>query len=270
MSNNVCLFIPNRTTQEPIHIFNFVLETLPQSAENKHTLAFYRIHFVMKGQGILRVARNEMRLQAGDIFFSLPAESYSLESLDGFEYAYISFLGLRANYLLDRFRINEKNCVFRGFSFLAKAWQEALAGDDAVADLRSESVLLQAFAEIGTKYYHSEEKSNEHDSAFAVKRFIDKNFSNCELSLTTIATALNYHPKYISALFKTVFKICFSDYLSTVRIQNACTLMQEGLTEIQSVAFLCGFNDPLYFSKVFKTHVGISPREYLKSLRAKK
>jgi AraC-like DNA-binding protein len=243
---------------------------MPQYAENARNLSFYRMHFVLQGQGILRVGKSEIHLHEGDIFFCLPAVTYSLESLDGFEYAYVSFLGSRANYLLDRFRINEKNCVFRGFLSLSEAWREALAVDDAVADLKSESVLLQAFAEIGMKYYPSDEKTKERNSAFEIKRFIDNNFSNCELSLTMVASQLNYHPKYISALFKTVFKIGFSNYLNTVRIQNACALIQQGLTEIKNIAFLCGFNDPLYFSKVFKAHLAISPREYVKSQRERK
>lgn len=268
-TDNVCLFIPQRDLQEPIHIINFVLETMPQYPDNQRTLSFYRMHFVLEGQGILREGKSEIHLHEGDLFFCLPAVPYSLESLDGFQYAYISFLGSRANFLLDKFRINAKNCVFRGFSDLNELWRGGLSIDPSVADLRSESTLLHSFAEIGTKYYPSEEKSREQTAAHAVKRYIDQHFSDFDLSLKTLSEALSYNPKYLSALFKTAFKIGFSEYLNTVRVQNACALMQQGLTEVKNIAFLCGFNDPLYFSKVFKAQVSLTPRGYVKSLQNK-
>lgn len=266
-TDNVCRFIPTRESQEPIHIVNFVLETMPQYPDNQRTLSYYRAHFVLEGQGILRYGKSEIHLHEGDLFFCLPALTYSLESLEGFQYAYTSFLGSRANYLLHRFRINEKNCVFRGFGNLKELWEEGVACDQSVADLKSESILLHSFAEIGTKYYPESDKSREQTAAHAVKRYIDKHFSDCDLSLKTLSTELSYNPKYLSALFKTVFKIGVSDYLTTVRVQNACALMQQGFTEVKNIAFLCGFNDPLYFSKVFKAHLSVTPREYVKAQR---
>ena len=267
MHGNICLFIPSHSSKEAIHIINFVLETKPQHADHTITLSYYRMHFVLSGKGVLRVGGRELALQEGDFFFCLPNTPYSLESLDGFSFAFISFLGTRAGNLIDRFRIHGQNCVFRGFQALSTAWKEGLQCNGSIIDLKSEGILLSSFAEIGEKYYPSAEQTSEGKLAFAIKQYIDEHFSNPDLSLNLLSSTFNYHPKYLSSLFKGVFKIGFSDYLTTVRLQNACVLMQQGLTEIKSRALLCGFHDPLYFSKVFKQRLEATPKAYALALR---
>ena len=58
-----------------------------------------------------------------------------------------------------------------------------------------------------------------------------------------------------------------SEYIATIRIQYACTLMEQGLSSVSDIALLCGFSDPLYFSKVFKKRMGISPRAHINEIR---
>lgn len=62
-------------------------------------------------------------------------------------------------------------------------------------------------------------------------------------------------------------RVGISEYVATLRIQQACTLLDQGFTSVKDIAFLCGYNDPLYFSKVFKAKTGVSPREYQKERR---
>ena len=60
----------------------------------------------------------------------------------------------------------------------------------------------------------------------------------------------------------------FSEYLRTLRIQHACMLINEGLSNIKDIVTLSGYRDPLYFSKVFKNAMMLSPKEYISSVRA--
>jgi AraC-like DNA-binding protein len=45
--------------------------------------------------------------------------------------------------------------------------------------------------------------------------------------------------------------------------------MQQGFTGVKNIAGLCGFTDPLYFSKIFKTHMGVSPTDFISNLQEK-
>ena len=84
------------------------------------------------------------------------------------------------------------------------------------------------------------------------------------VSISDIAKALKYDPKYLSALFKDKVGITFTEYLRDVRCRHAAFLFDEGINSVKSVAILSGFSDALYFSKIFKRETGISPTDYIK------
>ena len=99
----------------------------------------------------------------------------------------------------------------------------------------------------------------------AVRRYIDENYTDSDLSLARLAREYMYSEKYISAVFKKRFHIGISDYITTLRIQHALTLMEEGYTQVKDIALRSGFSEPLYFSKVFKKRMGESPKEHIKA-----
>ena len=59
--------------------------------------------------------------------------------------------------------------------------------------------------------------------------------------------------------------ISYSEYLRSVRLKYAVTLFDHGIDSVKNVALLSGFSDPLYFSKVFKDTIGVSPTVYVKN-----
>ena len=131
-------------------------------------------------------------------------------------------------------------------------------------------MLLYAFSFLGTQYISELGKQREGHSAELIRKYVDDNFTDPELSLEQVAKRFSYHTKYVSAIFKKQFGITFKRYVNTLRVQNACALMEKGFIGIQNVAFLSGFNDPLYFSKVFKEQMGISPTEHMKEQKMQK
>lgn len=269
-TQNICLFAPRRSNEESIHTLNFVLETDPNNAAQVHELSAYRLHYILAGKGTLHINEQALHLYSGDLFFGLPAVPYHWETDGDLEYAYVSFLGQRANALIDKFRICASNCVFRGFEDLELIWRNALLMDAEFIDLRSESVLLYTFSDLATKYYPQSKGKTEQAAAAAVKTYIDGHFHEPELSLSDIGEALSYNPKYVSTVFKRAFHLGVSEYLNTMRVQYACTLMEEGMLSVKNVAYLCGFRDPLYFSKVFKKQLGIAPKERIRALHGER
>jgi AraC family L-rhamnose operon transcriptional activator RhaR len=266
-NENVCFFIPKHENFDTIHTVHFVFETTGSTMEKECVLSLFRMCLVIEGEGIFIQRNTEHALRVGDVFFCLPAMPLSIKPQVGFKYAYISYIGSRANYLMDKFRINEKNCVFHGFESLIDFWYNALQMDVSVADIRSESVLLYTFSSIATKYYPEERKAKPQTTADNIKKYIDVNFSDPELSLHSIAKVLSYNKKYVSASFKENFKVGISDYITTIRIQYACSLLENGAYSIKKVALQCGFNDPLYFSKLFRKKMGLPPTAWMRDRR---
>lgn len=52
------------------------------------------------------------------------------------------------------------------------------------------------------------------------------------------------------------------DLMREARIKHACLLLQTTNKTITEITFDCGFTDPKYFSKCFKTSVGRTPSEW--------
>lgn len=267
MSKNICRFLPRDDSGGDLELFNCVLETLPQVSRELKIPSVYRMHLVLHGTGRLCLTGRELPLAEGDLFFTLPSVPAAICSDDGFQYMYISFLGSRANAMIDTMRITGAECVFAGFSSLSDLWCRNLEADSAVAGLRVESTLLYSFSLLGERRLRLlPVRPSGEGAALLIKRYIDGHFCDPELSLERVGQACGYHPKYVSAVFKSTYKLGFSGYLNNVRIRAACALMDRGEDEIQSIALRCGYKDPMYFSRLFKRQLGASPRAYIASL----
>lgn len=101
------------------------------------------------------------------------------------------------------------------------------------------------------------------DSPIIVKlcRYIDEHYMN-ELSLKSLSEELSMNSQYISKLFKTTKSVTFSEYLSDVRIRKAKKLLLETTDTIAAIGLSIGYNDPNYFTRAFKKHEAITPKQY--------
>ncbi len=264
-NRNICRFIPANSEVGGINIINFVYETEEANYRNENILSTYRAAYVAGGEGKLFVYGKEKKLKSGDLFFMFPSVPYIIDETKDFELIYISFIGVRANMILDKLGINSGNCVFSGMEEIDALWRQAIEGD--ASDFRSEAVLLYAFSVLSDRREKNNADKNT-DTVMRIKKYIDDNFNLPGLSLKTIGRELSYSEKYISSVFKKELKTGVSDYISTIRIQYACTLMDGGMTGISDISLLCGYTDPLYFSKVFKKKMGISPRAHINNIRS--
>jgi two-component system response regulator YesN len=79
------------------------------------------------------------------------------------------------------------------------------------------------------------------------------------LTLVQAAGAAGVSPSYLSRLFSEHLKTNFIDYLTDLRIEKAERLLKESPINIKEVAFAVGFQDPAYFSKLFKKAKGMLP-----------
>lgn len=84
------------------------------------------------------------------------------------------------------------------------------------------------------------------------------------LMLADVAQKAGISAGYLSTLFQKELAKGFVDYLNEVRIEHACTYLQQNFLKTYEVAYRVGFKDEKYFSKVFKKIKGQSPSEYRK------
>ncbi len=82
------------------------------------------------------------------------------------------------------------------------------------------------------------------------------------LTLEEVASAVFLSPTYLSRIFNDEMKCRFTTYLNRLRIQRGKVLLRTTDTPLVDIAGLLGYEDQSYFTKVFKTLVGVSPGRY--------
>ena len=103
------------------------------------------------------------------------------------------------------------------------------------------------------------------DSTSKILDFIENNYRG-NITLSDVATYLNYDYHYTSRLFHTLFKMSFSDFVSLYRIKKAAELLTDRDKKILEIAYECGFQSVRSFNNRFKSFADISPREYRREL----
>lgn len=104
-------------------------------------------------------------------------------------------------------------------------------------------------------------KINSNRQIAKAVEFINKNYMK-EITLEEVAKAVSLSPYYFSRLFKQETSENFVDYLTKYRMATAKKLLTDKSCSIKDVSYNVGYNDPNYFSKLFKKHYGVNPSEF--------
>ncbi|MBR6003958.1 MAG: response regulator [Lachnospiraceae bacterium] len=97
------------------------------------------------------------------------------------------------------------------------------------------------------------------DVATAVKKYIDLNYSNCEMSMNDISSEIGVNQTYLRKMFKSEIGMTLTEYITKIRLEKAKSIITETGASLQEVSDAVGFSDVSYFSKVFKKYYGYSP-----------
>ena len=74
--------------------------------------------------------------------------------------------------------------------------------------------------------------------------------------------ALNVSKSYLSARFSEETGMTITDCIAERRIENAQELLENTVIPIQDIASQCGYDNPAYFTRLFKKKTGITPGIY--------
>lgn len=266
---NICKFIPNRTTSGDLTVLNFVCER--NCNENPSIIAYsHTVGIVTKGHGIFTLDNNTYTINEGDLFFTFPSKLYEFKSTENLEYYFISFTGTRACSLVKRLNIGTGNAVIHNQNQLVGFWEQAhKVANPKNIDLVAEGVLLYTVACVCNLYEEKSVSKQNIDIILQIKKYIEENIDDCNLNLKKVSEVFLYNDKYISEKFKKTVRIGFSDYIKKLRLERAVSLIENGAKNVGEISLLCGYTDPFYFSKVFKSNFGISPKKYIEGVQNK-
>lgn len=104
-------------------------------------------------------------------------------------------------------------------------------------------------------------KESSEDPIAQIGTYIEQHFAE-ELSLQGMSERFYLSREYISRRFKQQYGLNLSEYVLTIRMNEAKRLLETSRQRIYEVAQAVGFSDDKYFRKVFKKQVGVTPNEF--------
>lgn len=113
-------------------------------------------------------------------------------------------------------------------------------------------------------------EKNEVDRAnIYVKKavsFIQSNYCNA-IKVTDVADYVCINRSYLYTLFQKSIGMSPQQFLTTFRITKATELLQLTSLPVESIAFSCGYSDPMVFAKAFRQMKKTSPTAYRKEMQ---
>lgn len=145
--------------------------------------------------------------------------------------------------LLFRLEQVEANAEFEIRNLLSEAWLLLMN----VVEVKRQK------AELETSYPYEQSKK--------ILNYIHQHYAE-KITLPEISQHIGLSTREATRLFKRTFHQTPIDYLINYRIEQAKRLLRESDQPITNIAFAVGFNDSAYFSKIFKDHLKMTPKDY--------
>lgn len=116
------------------------------------------------------------------------------------------------------------------------------------------------------RFWREQEESQYMNIARRMIRLIEERYDR-ELSLEACAAELNFHPVYLSRVFKKEAGVNFTEYLAEYRMEKAKTWLQTTNLKISEIAEKLNYTNPTAFIRTFRKITGTTPGKYREQQR---
>lgn len=224
------------------------------------------LHYITNGTGMFCGTP----FKKGDVLLTVPNEPeiHQASEAEPYEAYWIIFRGGDARDMLKKLALPEHNCIFKFdlyetcVQIIRKAIFNITPENELEEFFHLQSALYEIFA------VHSQKVKTVPDlqtPSSRAKKFIDNNFFH-SININELAKICHCGRSTLYKSFKTAYGKSPLEYLLSVRIEKSKQLLsdvQNGLS-ISEIAQISGFDDSLYFSRLFRKKTGMSPSEFRK------
>ena len=92
--------------------------------------------------------------------------------------------------------------------------------------------------------------------------YVIRNMANPLLNVKMVAQRMQCSPNYLSSLFCSETGTTLTSFIQRERIMQARHLLETTSFNVGETAVAVGYEDPVYFTRVFKRHTGQTPKKY--------
>jgi len=230
-----------------------------------HTHETWELVYCTSGEGAFRFRDGRViPYHAGEIVVIPPQEIHANSSEDGFTNIHMNLLEPSFPYK-SAFKFQDEN------GSLYRAFVEARFF--YTSDKTKRELVLASLGDLIASYLIVFISNSEFsESVERIRKSIIQNYTNPEYALDEYIHTLPFHYDYLRKIFKKEMGMSPLEYMTSLRMKNAERLLSTMWTSgyaIAEVAQMCGFENALYFSRVFKKYYGYSPTQFIKKQREK-
>ncbi|SDM83944.1 AraC family transcriptional regulator [Acetanaerobacterium elongatum] len=228
----------------------------------------YLIHYVTGGKGTVYIEGKSFKAAAGDAFLITPNKpvSYTADSDEPWEYLWVGFNGNDAQSLVMLMGFTPENpvCHLPDGETAERLLGDIYAsvGSAPFQETRMSGYLYLFLAHLIEVFGKPRQSAGGREYIDLALRFIEYNYST-NIGVDDIATHIGLSRSHLYRLFIKHLGLSPNDFLTEFRISKACALIRSTNLSIGEIASSVGFDDQLYFSRVFKRHKGVSPARYV-------
>lgn len=218
---------------------------------------------ITSGELRMTFSGESITLHAGDTLVLPPKSPYSYTYTGGeaLGYLWTHFTGSAAEYYLRETGLFPCPTVRHSsreglINVNFKAMFDVFVGDDTLR----EHALAACFLQILTEVARSLKKDGENPLMRSL-RFIDASYTE-DIRIPELAAMENLSNSRYCALFKRYTGKSPIAYVIDLRLRHACELLRTTDMSVKQIGILVGYDDALFFSKLFKSKLGVTPTQY--------
>ena len=256
----------------------YVFDTLNKgpSSGNRHSHDFFELTILLKGESFYTIEDETHYLVEKTVLVFNPGIEHMEYTKEGMENVQIhiglrhfNFVGYKRDYFPLESNIihleNYKESFFDTCEEIIRERNEAKPGYELILKALVYKLIIYLFRDRTTKLNEDQSLILDHEKQELVNEiqlYIENHYSE-DLSLEQIAQEFYTSSTTLSRLFKEFSADTPINYLINYRLEKAKNLIIDNPSlSIKEVAQNVGYDDPLYFSKLFKKKFGESPSFY--------
>lgn len=223
-----------------------------------HKHQHWEVVYCTAGQGTFRFeSQPPITYSVGDAVVIPPQMAHANYGEGGFSNIYIMLESPSFPYQ-DAFRVSDME------GSLANAFAQVRLYH--MSDRKRHELVLTSLGDLIASYIVVFRSNVELSPPVAqIQASIMENFERSDYELDAVLHAMPFHYDYLRKLFKKEVGLSPLEYLTNIRMKKAERLLTQwaaGYT-IAEIAEMCGYDNALYFSRVFKKHFQCSPKKFM-------
>ena len=223
---------------------------------------FTIIEYVFEGRGTLIIDGKEIDVETDQIYI-LPAGVYHKYCSDAhgpWAKFFMNLSGSLAKSLLVNYNLN-KQYVFTAPTLKGLFEKMIQITFDDMPEPVKQAKLVSLYVEILHRLNQLNVESQKSSEAVLLKNYLDENYSRV-ISNSELANHIYRSTDYCLKLFKREFGTTPYDYQISNKIRIASSLLERTKKSVSEIAEIIGYQNPHYFTSMFKAKVGMTPTAY--------